>query len=150
MSRIFITGSADGLGKMAAQSLVADGHKVVLHARNEIRGNDAMLATPGAEGVIIGDLSSIKETIEVAKQANMLEKFDAVIHNAGVGYREHKRIATEDGLAHVFAVNALAPYILSCLINRPKRLIFISSGLHRQGDPSLKDIGMAKPALERL
>jgi NAD(P)-dependent dehydrogenase (short-subunit alcohol dehydrogenase family) len=140
MSRIFITGSADGLGKMAAQSLVADGHKVVLHARDTRRANDAMSATPGAEGVIVGDLSSINETIKVAEQVNALGSFDAVINNAGIGYRESKRITTTDGLAQVFAVNALAPYILTCLINRPKRLVFISSGLHRQGDPSLNDI----------
>lgn len=140
MSRIFITGSADGLGKMAAQLLVANGHKVVLHARDSNRANDAMLATPGAEGVIAGDLSSVKETISVAEQVNMLGAFDAVINNAGIGYREAKQVATADGLAHVFAVNALAPYILTCLIKRPKRLIFISSGLHRQGDTSLNDI----------
>lgn len=140
MSRIFITGSADGLGKMAAQLLLADGHKVVLHARDNRRANDAMLSTPGAEAVIAGDLSSIKETIKVAELVNALGAFDAVINNAGVGYRESKRIMTVDGLAHVFAVNALAPYILTSLINRPKRLVFISSGLHRQGDPSMNDI----------
>jgi NAD(P)-dependent dehydrogenase (short-subunit alcohol dehydrogenase family) len=66
--------------------------------------------------------------------------FDAVIHNAGVGYRESRRVATEDGLPHVFAVNTLAPYILTALISRPKRLIYLSSGLHRSGDPSLKDL----------
>ena len=56
MSRIFITGSADGLGKMAAQLLVSNGHEVILHARNKKRASDALLATPGAEGVITGDL----------------------------------------------------------------------------------------------
>ena len=140
MSRIFITGSADGLGKMTAQLLVAEGHKVVLHARDNRRANDAMEATPGAEGAIAGDLSAIKETVKVAERANALGVFDAVIHNAGVGYREHKRIATVDGLASVFAVNGLAPYILTCLMTRPKRLIYVSSGLHRQGNPSLDDI----------
>jgi NAD(P)-dependent dehydrogenase (short-subunit alcohol dehydrogenase family) len=143
MSRIFITGSADGLGKMAAQSLVADGHNVILHARDENRGNDAMSATPGAEGVIFGDLSSIEETIKVAEQLNELGTFDAVIQNAAVGYREPKRV-TVDGLAHVFAINALAPYILTCITRKPQRIIFISSGLHRQGDPSMNDIAWQK------
>lgn len=140
MSRVFITGSADGLGKMAAQLLVKDGHKVVLHARNERRGKDALAAVPGAEAVVVGDLSSIDETKQVAEVVNKLGKFDAVIHNAGVGYQEPRRITTVDALPHVFAVNSLAPYILTCLISRPQRLIYISYGLHRQGDASLHDL----------
>jgi len=63
-----------------------------------------------------------------------------VIHNAGIGYREPRRIATEDGLPPVFAVNTLAPYILTALIQKPKRLVYLSSGLHKSGDRSLKDL----------
>ena len=140
MARVFITGSADGLGKMAAQLLIEQGHRVVLHARNERRAQDALAAVAGAEGVVSGDLSSIAQTRKVAEQVNELGAFDAVIHNAGVGYREPRRIATEDGLPQVFAVNTLAPYILTALIERPKRLVYLSSGLHQQGDASLKDL----------
>jgi NAD(P)-dependent dehydrogenase (short-subunit alcohol dehydrogenase family) len=140
MSRIFITGSSDGLGQMAARLLVDQGHRVVLHARNASRAKTALAAVPGAETVITGDLSSIAETKMVAEQANALGSFDAVIHNAGIGYRESRRINTVDGLSHVFAVNSVAPYILTCLINRPTRLIYLSSGLHRDGNPSLKDL----------
>ena len=112
MARVFITGSSDGLGKMAAQLLIEQGHKVVLHARNEERGAQARAAVRGAEAVVLGDLSSIQQTREVAEQVNALGNFDAVIHNAAVGYREPRRVATEDGLPQVFAVNTLAPYIL--------------------------------------
>jgi len=140
MAHVFITGSSDGLGRMAAQLLIEQGHSVMLHARNQKRGQEAMRAVPGATGVAIGDLASIKQTRCVAEQVNRLGVFDAVIHNAGVGYREPRRIETEDGLPHVFAVNALAPYILTALIQRPKRLIYLSSGLHQYGDPSLKDL----------
>jgi len=140
MARVFITGSADGLGKMAAQLLIEQGHKVVLHARSEKRGREAVAAVPDAEAVVVGDLSSIRETRGVADQVNALGPFDAVIHNAGVGYREARRIETEDGLPHVFAVNTLAPYILTALIKRPSRLVYLSSGLHHQGDASLKDL----------
>jgi NAD(P)-dependent dehydrogenase (short-subunit alcohol dehydrogenase family) len=140
MSRIFITGAADGLGQMAARQLVADGHQVVLHARNKSRANEALKAVPGAETALAADLSSITETKALADEVNRLGTFDAVIHNAGVGYREPRRKATADGLPEVFAVNSLSVYILTCLINRPKRLIYTSSGLHRQGDPSLKDL----------
>lgn len=140
MARVFVTGSSDGLGRMAADLLIEQGHRVVLHARNEKRGKEAMAAVPQAETVIIGDLSSIAQTRSVAEQVNKLGGFDAVIHNAGVGYREPRRIETEDGLPHVFAVNTLAPYILTALIQRPERLVYLSSGLHQSGDPSLKDL----------
>ena len=140
MARVFITGSSDGLGRMAAELLIEQRHSVVLHARNQKRGKDAMAAVPQAETVVIGDLTSIAQTRGVAEQVNKLGVFDAVIHNAGVGYREPRRIATEDGLPHVFAVNTLAPYILTALMQRPKRLVYLSSGLHRNGDASLKDL----------
>jgi len=140
VARIFITGSSDGLGRMAARLLLEQGHGIVLHARNEQRGREAMSAVPGAEAVVIGDLTSIAQTRRVAEQVNALGPFDAVIHNAGVGYREPRRIATEDGLSHVFAVNTLAPYILTALIQRPKRLVYVSSELHRRGDAGLDDL----------
>jgi NAD(P)-dependent dehydrogenase (short-subunit alcohol dehydrogenase family) len=119
---------------MAAHLLIEQGHSVVLHARNQRRGQEAMSAVPGAETVVIGDLTSIAQTRKVAEQVNVLGAFDALIHNAGIGYREPRRIATEDGLPHLFAVNTLAPYILTALIKRPKRLVYLSSGLHRDGD----------------
>lgn len=141
MARVFITGSSDGLGKMAAQLLLEQGHKVVLHARNEQRGKEAMAAVPGAESVVVGDLSSIRHTRELAEQVNASGRFDAVIHNAAVGYREMRRVETEDGLPQGFAVNTLAPYILTALIHKPSRLVYLSSGLYQQGDVSLKDLG---------
>lgn len=144
MARVFITGSSDGLGRMAAELLVETGHRVVLHARNERRAADAMSAVPQAESVVVGDLTSIGQTRGIAEQVNALGRFDVVIHNAGIGDEERRRIATEDGLPHVFAVNTLAPYILTALIQRPQRLVYLSSGLHQSGDPSLKDLTWEK------
>lgn len=140
MARVFITGSSDGLGRKAAQTLIEKGHTVVLHARNQQRGRDALVAVPGAEGVVLGDLASIAQTRSLAEQLNRLGRFEAVIHNAGMGYREPRRMATEDGLPDVFAVNTLAPFILTALMERSKRLVYLSSGLHRSGDGSLKDL----------
>ncbi len=140
MARVFITGSSDGLGRMAAQLLVEQGHTVVLHARNEQRGKEALSSVPQAEDVVVGDLMTIAETRSVADQVNRLGSFDAVIHNAAVGYRETRRIVSKDGIPHVFAINTLAPYILTALIRRPKRLVYLSSGLHQGGDASLKDL----------
>ena len=101
MARVFITGSSDGLGRMAAQLLVEQGHHVVLHARSEARREEAMAAVPGADSVVVGDLSSLANMRSVAEQVNALGRFDAVIHNAAVGYKEHKRVETEDGFAQV-------------------------------------------------
>jgi NAD(P)-dependent dehydrogenase (short-subunit alcohol dehydrogenase family) len=140
MSRVFITGSADGLGQMAAQRLIEGGHQVLLHGRDEARAAEAAARVPGAEGAVAGDLASIEETRKVAEAVNERGHFDAVIHNAGVGYREPRKIVTVDGLAHVFQINALAPYLLTALIERPGRLVYMSSGLHTSGDPDgLKD-----------
>ena len=112
MSRVLITGSSDGLGLMAARLLVADGHSVTLHARNQARADDTKAALPQSDGVIVGDLSSIAGMRQVAGQANAAGRFDAVIHNAGIGYREVRRVETDDGLSQVFAVNVQAPYLL--------------------------------------
>ncbi|MGE5457409.1 MAG: SDR family NAD(P)-dependent oxidoreductase [Methanococcaceae archaeon] len=129
MARIFITGSSDGLGHLAAKSLIEQGHKVVLHARNNERASDAVKKTTGAENVVIGDISDPDQTVKLAEQVNQLGNFDAVIHNAGV-----YRTAASD----IFHINTLAPYTLTCLINKPKRLIYLTSGLHSQGQPKLE------------
>ena len=143
MARVFVTGSSDGLGRMAAQLLIDHGHGVVLHARNETRGREALAAMPGAETVLCADLASLRQTRSLAEQANALGRFDAVIHNAAVGYREKRRILTEDGLCRVLAVNTLAPYVLTALMHRPGRLVCIGSELHHRGDPSLRDLNWA-------
>ncbi|MFL9960849.1 SDR family NAD(P)-dependent oxidoreductase [Paraburkholderia sediminicola] len=140
MSRVFITGSADGLGQMAARLLVEMGHQVVLHARSAARAEEALRAVPQAQTALVGDLSSIAATQALAEQVNRLGRCDAVIHNAALGFREPRRVATVDGLPQVFAVNTLAPYVLTALIDKPKRLVYLSSGLHRSGDASLDDL----------
>ncbi len=140
MARVFVTGSSDGLGRMAAQLLVAEGHHVVLHARNEARGREAMAAVAGAAGVLCADLASLAQVRRLAADANALGTFDAVIHNAAVGYREKRRITTGDGHAHVFAVNTLAPFVLTALMERPRRLVYVSSELHRRGVPDVGDL----------
>jgi NAD(P)-dependent dehydrogenase (short-subunit alcohol dehydrogenase family) len=111
-----------------------------LHARHAARSREALAAVPQAEAAVFGDLSSLAEMRSVAEQVNALGPFDAVIHNAGIGYRERRRIASADGLPHVFAVNTLAPYVLTALIARPHRLVYLSSGMHQNGDASLADL----------
>lgn len=131
MARIFITGSSAGLGQLAAQSLADQGHRVVLHARNEERAKDAMSKVAAAEEVLVGDLANAEETKQLADAVNALGRFDAVIHNAGVYRTSGKKI---------LAVNTLAPYILTCLIKKPQRLIYLSSGMHKHGSPNLEQV----------
>jgi NAD(P)-dependent dehydrogenase (short-subunit alcohol dehydrogenase family) len=141
LARIFITGSADGLGQLAAWNLVALGHDVVLHGRNRDRAQDAMRAVPGARTALEGDLASIEQTRALAQQANAAGPFQAVIHNAGVYRPSAGRRETVDGLDDVFAINALAPYVLTALIEGPPpRLIYLTSGMHQGGDPDLRDL----------
>jgi NAD(P)-dependent dehydrogenase (short-subunit alcohol dehydrogenase family) len=139
MSRIFISGSSTGLGMMAAELLVGQGHKVVLHARNAVRADDTRRELLQAEAIVVGDVETIAGAKDVAAQVNALGRFDAVVHNAAVGYREGHRV-TADGLPHVFAINTLSAYILTALIERPKRLVYLSSGMHHHADDNLDDI----------
>jgi NAD(P)-dependent dehydrogenase (short-subunit alcohol dehydrogenase family) len=138
MSRIFITGSADGLGQLAAKALMGQGHKVVLHARSEKRGQEALDKAAGAENVVTGDLSIIEETIELASKVNALGTFDAVIHNAALYHAPPEQL---------FPVNTLAPYILTCLVQKPKRLIYLSSDMHESGRSKLESF---KTAISRI
>jgi NAD(P)-dependent dehydrogenase (short-subunit alcohol dehydrogenase family) len=139
MSRVFITGSSTGLGLMAAELLVSQGHRVVVHARNTDRAADARRQLRQAAAVVIGDLETIAGAKGIADQVNALGHFDAVIHNAAVGYREGYHV-TPDDLPHVFAINTLSVYILTALIERPKRLVYLSSGMHHHADANLDDI----------
>lgn len=139
MARVFITGSADGLGLAAGRRLLDAGHEVALHARNPERAGAIRRAEPRAKTILVGDLASIAEVRSLAGQADGTGRFDAVIHNAGIGYTAQRRVETPDGLERHFAVNVLAPYLLTALMARPDRLIYLTSGMHQGGRPQLDD-----------
>jgi len=125
VARVFITGSADGLGRATAKTLLYAGHEVVVHVRNENR-RSAVDDLVGRGAVVVGDLSSLDQTRDIARDVNRLGPMDAVIHNAGV-YSGPQ----------VMPVNIVAAYLLTALIDLPKRLIYLSSGMHRSGRPDL-------------
>jgi NAD(P)-dependent dehydrogenase (short-subunit alcohol dehydrogenase family) len=139
MARILVTGSTDGLGLMTAKLLADQGHRVTLHARSDARALDARKRLPAAENVVVGDVASLAGTRQVADEARAGGRYDAVIHNVAIGYRESKRVETVDGIERVFAINVLAPYLLTALLEPPRRLVFLSSGMHHQGDADLRD-----------
>lgn len=140
MAHIFITGSTDGLGRAAARALIDEGHLVVLHARSRQRASALDDLASRSAGVVVGDLGSAVETKRVAEQVNAIGRVDAVIHNAGMSSTKG-RSPSPEGHATILAVNTLAPYILTALIERPRRLVYLSSSMHRGGVASLRDIG---------
>lgn len=141
MSRaILVTGSADGLGLAAARNLLADNYPVVGHARSPARAEQLRAELPGLDQVVVADFMSLEQVRAMAEELADLGPMHAIIHNAGVGYREPRRIQTIDGHAHVLQVNVLAPYVLTALLPKPQRLVWLSSGLHRSGDATVSDI----------
>jgi NAD(P)-dependent dehydrogenase (short-subunit alcohol dehydrogenase family) len=126
MSRILVTGSADGLGRLSAEALLADGHDVVAHARNEARAAVLQPLVDRGASVVVGDFSDADAVRRIAAELHDAAPLDAVIHNAGVW----------NGRA-VMPVNIVAPYLLTALLPEPRRLVYLSSGSHFGGRPSL-------------
>jgi NAD(P)-dependent dehydrogenase (short-subunit alcohol dehydrogenase family) len=126
---VFVTGSADGLGRAAAQTLLDEGHEVVVHVRNSDRLEGVRDLVDRGAAVVIADLSDLEQTRRLGRDVNGFGRMDAVIHNAGV-YTGPQ----------VLPVNIVAPYVLTALIDRPQRLVYLSSGVHRSGRPSLIDV----------
>jgi NAD(P)-dependent dehydrogenase (short-subunit alcohol dehydrogenase family) len=96
---------------------------------------------------VTGDLSSAADTYGIAEQVNAIGRMDAVVHNAGI-YREQSRGSTPEGHATILAVNTLAPYMLTALIERPSRLIYLSSSEHYGGEGPLHDVDWTKHTLK--
>jgi NAD(P)-dependent dehydrogenase (short-subunit alcohol dehydrogenase family) len=139
MASIFITGSSDGIGRETARQLAAEGHRVVLHARNEARAAQARAAVPDGAGVSVGDLSVLAGIRQAAESASALGPYDTVIHNAGVGGAGARQV-TSDGYERIFAVNVLGPYLLTALMDLPARLVYLTSGLEAAGRMNLDDL----------
>ena len=132
---ILVTGSTDGIGLETAHRLCAAGHNVILHGRSAEKLqravdelNDLESGEPAAR--YTADLSSIRETTALAKTIALdFSSLDAVINNAGVFGTSNP--VTADGLDARFAVNTIAPYILtrhlSALLGRVGRIVNVSS-----------------------
>lgn len=126
---VLVTGSADGLGKAAATTLLHGGYDVVVHVRHRDRLSAVRGLLDLGAMVVVGDFADLEQTRDVAEQANAFGRMDAVIHNAGV----------YSGPA-VMPVNIVAPYLLTATMLRPGRLVYLSSGLHRSGRAPLEHV----------
>src|SRR3954447_23396684 len=122
MAQIFITGSAGGLGRAAAETLLDHGHEVIVHARNAGRLAAVERLIGRGASAVVGDLSDLHQTRAVADQVNRLGRVDAVIHNAGLLSGPH-----------ILPVNVVAPYLLTALIRGPQRHVYLSSDMHYGG-----------------
>jgi NAD(P)-dependent dehydrogenase (short-subunit alcohol dehydrogenase family) len=127
MPRIWITGSADGLGRATAETLLSEGHQVVVHVRSRQRLHAVQDLLDRGASAVIGDLSDLEQSRSVAEQANQIGRFDTVIHNAGV----------YSGPS-VLPVNVVAPYVLTALVARSSRLVYLSSSMHTGGHPDIQ------------
>lgn len=140
--RVLITGSSSGLGFMAANLLAKQGHLVTVHGRSEQRTQEILQEIPEAEAGVYGDFASLQQVRSLAEQVNKLGLFDAVIHNAAIGTRESNLKKSADGYPEVFAINTLAPYVLTALMQKPGRLIYMSSSMQFgvDGNEALDDL----------
>src|SRR5215218_2136030 len=139
MARVLVTGSTDGLGRAVARKLIEEGHQIILHARSHERVSVLDVLASRSAGVVVGDLRSAAETRRIAEQVNAMGRMHAVIHNAGISSTKD-RTPTPEGHASILAVNTLAPYMLTALIEHPRRLVYLSSSMQRGGTSSLRDI----------
>jgi len=150
MSRIFITGSAQGIGAECARQLAALGHEVVLHGRTEERAAAALTLLPDAVGTVVGDLASISGARAAAEAANELGPYDAVIHNAGIGGGVRERSLTDDGLELIFHTNVVGPYVVTALMPIAPRMVYLTSGLEAQGAWRPDDLQWASRAWDGM
>ena len=146
MAVICITGSTDGIGLATARVLVADGHRVLIHARTPERGRSVLDRLGGDTALVTGDLSRLDEVHQLADQIRAAGPVDVLVHNAGVWVRGATPRTTADGLETTFAVNVLAPHLLTHLLAgdldaRGGRLLWLGSGTAASGRPDPTALG---------
>src|SRR4051812_34382658 len=154
---VLITGSTDGIGRATARALAAGGMTVIVHGRSKAKV-DATLAAlrdelPGAEldGVAfdLGSQAAVRRGAEqILARAPALH---VLINNAGIFADE--RVVTDDGIELTFAVNHVAPFLLTELLlprleasaaSQPSRVINLASVAHTRGRIHIDDLTLAK------
>jgi NAD(P)-dependent dehydrogenase (short-subunit alcohol dehydrogenase family) len=144
MSRIFVTGAAQGIGLETARTLIDMGHDVVAHARTAERAAVTRAAIPGVAAIVTGELSDMASTKDLAAQAMAAGPYDVIVHNAAVGGGSGGRAETADGLERIFHVNVVGPFILTCLMPLAPRMVYLTSGLEADGRLHMDDLQWLK------
>ena len=134
MTTICLTGSTDGIGHVAARTLLEQGHRVLVHARSEARGRPVVDALPGDVDLVVADLASLRQVRALGERLRG-EPLDVLVHNAGVWVRGDAPAVTEDGFETTFGVNVLAPHLLTALVagHLSQRLLWLGSGMAGSG-----------------
>jgi NAD(P)-dependent dehydrogenase (short-subunit alcohol dehydrogenase family) len=143
MATICITGSSDGIGLATARVLLADGHRVLIHARSRDRGRPVLEQLGGEAALVTGDLAQLDEVHRLADQIHAHGPVDALVHNAGVWVRGSTPRTTVDELETTFAVNVLAAHLLTHLLaaDLGGRLLWLGSGMATSGRPDPATLG---------
>jgi retinol dehydrogenase 14 len=146
---VLVTGATSGIGKATALGLAARGARVAITGRNRVRADDAareIAATGGAPAeVFLADMSSQAQVRRLADEVlDRLDVLDVLVNNVG-GYWNTRHV-TADGLEHTFAVNHLAPFLLTDLLldrlrrRAAARVVTVSSHAHAAGRIDFDDL----------
>ena len=154
MKTILVTGGTDGIGRATARALAERGCTVIVHGRNGKRAGAAARALSDATGnrhvtAVAADFGSLAEVRGMADQiVNTCSRLDVLINNAGIAVRGRR--TTTDGYESTFAVNHLAPFLLTNLLidrlraSAPARIVNVSSGVHISGRIDFDDLLMER------
>ena len=151
---ILVTGATSGIGFEAAKALAGMGHRVLLHSRTEAKGQEAhqriTRAAPDCEvSVVTADLASLSDVRKLADHvATRHDRLDVLLNNAGSAW--FSRTVTPDGYEATFAVNHLAPFLLTNLLleklraSAPARIVTVASAAHRRAPLDFDDLMNSK------
>lgn len=151
---ILVTGATDGIGRETARQLLALDHRVLVHGRSRDKAQRSALqlaktSGPAAALPVWGDLSLMREVVELARQVrSQCQSLDVLINNAGV--LENKRRLSADGFEMTMAVNHYAPFLLTRLLldlvqaAPAGRIVTVSSMVHASGSLDLDDLNFAR------
>ena len=141
---ILVTGSTDGIGKATAAALLSSGAEVIIHGRNAKKGQDVQRELKektgkGSPDLLIADLSDQNQVMQLAQDLlSHYTRLDVLINNAGT-YEKERRV-TADGVEMTFAVNYLAPFLLTHSLlpllkkSAPSRIVSVASTAHEDVD----------------
>jgi NAD(P)-dependent dehydrogenase (short-subunit alcohol dehydrogenase family) len=143
MATICITGATDGIGLATTERLLAAGHRVLVHARNVDRGRRVVEGLEGDVELVTGDLASLAEVEGLAQQVIEHGPLDVLVNNAGVWVRGDVPPTSVDGFETTFAVNVLAPHLLTTRLagHLTGRLVWLGSAMAAGGHPDPADPG---------
>jgi retinol dehydrogenase-14 len=154
MKTILITGATSGIGYEASIVLAREGHRVVMVGRDRAKTERCVAEVKEKSGssnveLLLGDFASLESVRALA--ADFLAKYDrldVLVNNAGTVY--DKRTVTVDGFEATWAVNHLAPFLLTKMLldrvvqSAPARIVVVSSTGHYRGSMDLNDVGYEK------